>query len=224
MLIQIPKVLNSSQLSSIQQTLVQAKFVDGKLSAGKVAALVKNNQEVSMEPQLLQALNQLVMGALLKHPIYQQAVLPYRVAQPFYARYTAGMSYGWHVDDPVMGTEKSRYRSDVSTTIFLNSPEDYEGGELEIQTSFGHKLVKLQAGDAIAYPSSSLHRVKEVSNGMRLVAVTWVQSMVKAPAQREILYQLRSTYERLAEIIPEEDESKNLHIAYVNLVRMWTEI
>ncbi len=150
--------------------------------------------------------------------------MPVRVATPFYARYTKGMHYGDHVDDPIMGPPGGQYRSDISTTVFLNEPDTYEGGELVIRTGFGEQTFKPAAGNAIIYPSSSLHHVAEVTNGERLVAVTWTQSMVRDPARREILYQLYQARESLLKKRSDDSETTQVDHAYVNLMRLWAEL
>jgi PKHD-type hydroxylase len=146
------------------------------------------------------------------------------VAAPYYARYTAGMRYGDHVDDPIMGTDGQLYRSDVSITVFLNEPSAYDGGELAISTPFGEQLVKLPPGDAVMYPSSSRHRVAEVTRGERLVAVTWLQSLVRDPARRELLHELNTVRERLLAADAESEDAKLVNKSYVNLVRMWGDV
>jgi len=223
MLLQIPKVLSKDKLTVIQAILAKSQFIDGKLSAGMAAERVKNNEEIAGDAREIQQLNNLVMGSLVQHPVYQSATLPIKIASPFYARYRPGMTYGDHVDDPVMGPPQGRYRSDVSTTVFLNEPDSYEGGELVIRTSFGDQQIKLPAGYAVVYPSSSLHHVAEVTQGERLVAVTWAQSMVRDAARRELLYELNQARENLLKQRPEEDETKRVDVAYVNLIRMWAE-
>jgi PKHD-type hydroxylase len=223
MLIEIPDVLSRETLAQVQGLLSDASFVDGRLSAGLEARRVKHNEELRVDNPLVQRLNQLVMTPLVQHPVYQGAALPLRVAVPFYARYTPGMGYGGHVDDPIMGGP-NRYRSDLSVTLFLNDPQDYDGGELVIETSFGSQAVKLPAGSAVLYPSSSWHRVAEVTAGVRLVAVTWIQSLVKDPGQRALLYQLHQARERLLRERPEAPETVQVSTAYVNLVRMWSEV
>ena len=134
------------------------------------------------------------------------------------------MHYGDHVDDPVMGSGGPRFRSDVSMTVFLSDPSDYEGGELVIRTPFGTQAVKLPAGYAVIYPSSSLHRVAEVTAGRRLVALTWIQSHVRDPARRELLYELNQARESLLEKAPGDDATRLVDRSYNNLVRMWGEL
>ena len=224
MLLRIPSVLDRSELDVVQRMLAGAPFVDGKLSAGLAAKRVKHNLEVDRNARELEQLNNLVMGKLVQHPVYRSGALPLRVAAPYYARYTPGMQYGDHVDDPVMGADGTLYRSDISITVFLSDPAGYDGGELVINTPFGEQQVKLPAGDAVMYPSSSLHRVAEVTRGERLVAVTWLQSLVRDPARRELLHELNSVRERLLANTQETEDAKLINKTYVNLVRMWGDL
>jgi PKHD-type hydroxylase len=223
-LLRIPSVLDRGELDVVRGMLARAPFVDGRLSAGQVARRIKHNQEVDRHAREIEQLNSQVMGKLVQHPVYRSGALPLRVAAPYYARYTPGMWYGDHVDDPVMGTDGVLYRSDVSITVFLNDPSAYEGGELVINTAFGEQLVKLPAGDAVMYPSSSLHRVAEVTHGERLVAVTWLQSLVRDPARRELLHELNSVRERMLANTPEAEDAQLVNKTYVNLVRMWGDL
>jgi len=223
-LLRIPSVLSRDELAVVRQLLATAPFVDGKLSAGQQARHVKTNLELDRRAAVLEPLNNLVMGKLVQHPLYRSAALPLRVAAPYYARYTAGMGYGEHVDDPVMGADGQLYRSDLSITVFLNEPSDYDGGELVIGGAGGEQAVKLAAGDAVLYPASTLHRVAAVTRGERLVAVTWVQSLVRDPAQRELLHDLNGVRERLLASAPESEDAKLVNKTYVNLVRMWGEV
>ncbi|MGD2053449.1 MAG: Fe2+-dependent dioxygenase, partial [Gammaproteobacteria bacterium] len=199
-------------------------FVDGKLSAGNEASVVKNNIEMQASDQHMAQLNNLVMGKLVKHPVYLNAAMPAKIAAPFYAKYSEGMQYGNHIDDPIMGPAGQRYRTDLSITVFLNSPEEYDGGELVVQTAFGEQRVKLAAGDAVMYPSGSTHRVTEVTRGERIVAVTWLQSMVRDPSQRELLYRLSQARDILLDKSKGEQETELVSNAYINLVRMWSEV
>jgi len=224
MLLRIPSVLTRDQLDTVRQLLAGAAFVDGKLSAGMAAKRVKNNQELDKRAKQMDMLNNIVMGSLVQHPVYRGGALPLHVAAPYYARYTPGMSYGDHLDDAIMGAEGMLYRSDVAITVFLNDPVSYEGGELVIRTAFGTNEVKLPAGDAVMYPSSSLHQVREVTRGERLVAVTWAQSLVRDPARRELLYELNQAREKLLKTEPEAEETAQVNTAYMNLIRMWGDI
>ncbi len=225
MLLRIPSVLTRDQIEIVQTMLADAMFVDGKLSAGKLASRVKHNQELDRSAPQIEHLNKLVMGHLVAHPLYRSGALPYRVATPFYARYTQGMSYGDHVDDPIMGPPTgAKYRADVAITLFLNSPDAYEGGELVVGTSFGEQDIKLPPGDAVMYPASSLHHVEEVTSGERLVAVTWVQSIVRDTAQRELLFELDQAREALLSERPDSPQVIRINKVYNNLVRMWGDV
>ena len=224
MMLHIPAVLDPNQLDTVRKLLTDAKFVDGKLSAGAAAQRVKHNQELDKGARQMDILNNIVMNGLVQHPVYRAGALPLRVAAPYYARYAPGMRYGDHVDDPIMGSDGALYRSDLSITVFLNEPSAYDGGELVVNTPFGEQLVKLPAGDAVMYPSSSLHRVAEVTRGERLVAVTWLQSLVRDPARRELLHELNSVRERLLAAAPDSEDARLINKTYVNLVRMWGDL
>ncbi len=223
MLIRIPAVLNREQLLVVNDLLATAGFADGRRSAGAAAQRVKSNEEIAAESAQYQPLNNIVMNSLVRHPVYLGAALPNRIAAPFYARYLAGMEYGPHVDDPVMG-DQPRYRSDLAITVFLSDPQSYSGGELVVRTAFGEQFIKYAAGDAVMYPSSSRHRVAPVTEGVRLVAVTWVQSLIRDPVKRELLYELHQARESMLKSLPDSRETQHVDTAYVNLVRMWAEL
>ena len=222
MIITIKNVLSNARVQQVQGLLKEALFIDGAMSAGDAASSVKNNQELSLQSPLHQQLNNLVMAELVRHPQYQAAVLPSKVATAFYSRYSKGMSYGAHVDDAVMGPLSGRYRTDVSSTVFLNSPDEYDGGELRIHNANGYDTIKLSAGDAIIYPSGSLHEVTQVTKGERLVAVSWAQSLVKSAEQRKVLYDLST----LRESLPSQASNEALKAdqIYSNLLRMWSDL
>lgn len=224
MLVTIPDILSAEQLTTVRKLLENAAFVDGRLSAGKTARKVKKNHELAADSTLHNQLNNIVMNALYNHPVYQAAVLPHRLATPFYARYEPGETYGEHVDDPIMGPMHGRYRTDVSTTVFLNEPDSYEGGEIVIQSSIGEQKIKLAAGHAITYPSGTLHHVAEVTKGTRLVAVTWAQSLIRDAEKRELLFNLHNTREALQKKYPDDKEVVKVDHTYINLMRMWAEI
>lgn len=220
MIVDIPDLLNATELTAIQSVLAQSEFIDGKLSAGSNAQAHKHNEELQQNQESYSALNNVVMTRLVQHPLYLQAALPRNIASPIYARYHDGMDYGYHVDDPIMGPVNSRYRSDVSITVFLNAPGDYEGGELRIKGQMGDVAIKLPAGHAVIYPSSSLHCITPVTRGERLVAVTWVQSHVRDPQQRELLLQMHQLRDHLTD---NANALAQLDLCQANLLRMWAD-
>jgi len=224
MLMTIPALLNRAQLDKIRSLLAESEFVDGKLTAGRAAARVKRNEEMRPEPERMQLLARILMASLGHHETFRFGALPHRVADPIFARYRPGMTYGDHVDDPIMGASGPRFRSDVSMTVFLSPPEDYDGGELVVRTAFGDRRIRLPAGDAVIYPSSSLHHVAEVTRGERLVALTWIQSYVRDPARRELLYELNLAREHLLKEAPGTEHTGQVDRSYTNLVRMWSDL
>lgn len=223
MLLRIPAVLAAHEVQAIVGALSQGRFVDGKLTAGEAAEKVKNNLELERNAELKEPLAKAVVGCLYRSDTFRNAALPHKVATPIFARYTPGMYYGDHVDDPVMGAAEGRYRSDVSCTVFLSAPESYAGGELVIRTTYGEQRIKLAAGDAVIYPSHSLHRVAEVTSGERLAAVLWIQSLVRDAARRELLWELCQAREKLLRTVAGTAESDWVDRSYVNLLRMWAE-
>ena len=224
MLLTVPKLLNPAQLEKIHEVLAGAQFVDGRLTAGFAAARVKHNLEMQQDPERIKLIIRILMASLAHNERFRFGALPHRVADPIVARYEPGMTYGDHVDDPIMGTTGPRFRTDVSMTIFLNPPEAYEGGELTIRTPFGDRQVKLPAGDAVIYPSSSLHKVAEVTAGERLVALTWIQSYVRDAARRELLYELNLAREGLLKEAPGTETTGYVDRSYANLLRMWADL
>lgn len=224
MLLTIPGLLNTAQVAKIHEILRGATFVDGRLSAGFAAAHVKNNLELQADEQRKGRLIRVIMASLGHNETFRFGALPYRVADPIIARYEPGMTYGDHVDDPIMGSNGPRFRTDVSMTIFLTPPDGYEGGELVVRTPFGDQKVKLPAGDAVVYPSASLHQVAPVTRGERLVALTWIQSYVRDAARRELLYELNLARETLLREAPGKPTTGYVDRAYANLVRMWAEL
>lgn len=224
MLLQIPGVLNQAQLQKVAEILDRAEFVDGRLTAGMAATRVKQNEELKKDPRLMNLLIRILMSSLAHNQTFNSAALPSRMADPIFARYRPGMRYGDHVDDPIMGKSGPRLRSDLSMTLFLSPPDTYHGGELAIRTSFGTQQVKLAAGDAVIYPSSSLHHVAEVTGGERLVALLWIQSYVRDPAKRELLFELNQAREHLLRNSPDEESTRLVDNSFANLVRMWSEV
>ena len=203
MLFQIPEVLSAAELTQIREALATAEFVDGKATAGWYAKQVKHNQQ--LKQGVGQPLESVVKAALNRHPLFQVAVRPKQVHSLRFSRYGQGMSYGTHADNAMMGS----YRSDVSFTLFLSAPNDYTGGELVIEGADDEKAYKLPAGSAIVYPSSTLHRVNAVTNGTRLVVVGWVQSLVRDPAQRELLFDIDTVRRSL---VAQQGKTNEIHL------------
>ena len=217
MIFQIPDVLSADELSAIQTTLATAEFVDGKLTAGWYAKHVKQNQQLKGTDA--KDLRERIQAALTRHPLFQAAVRPKQVHSLLLSRYNSGMEYGRHIDNALMG----RQRSDVSFTVFLSDPQDYSGGELVIEGADDERRYKLAAGAAIVYPSSTLHRVDTVTAGTRLVAVGWVQSWIRDTAQREILFDLDTVRRSLYGQAGKTNEFDLLSKSLANLMRQWAE-
>ena len=210
-------------LARVSQILSKANFQDGKITAGGLARQVKQNEEISPDSVDLRELNEIVMGALVRHPEYRAICWPKRIAAPIYARYEPDMEYGEHVDDPVMG-EDQLYRADISFTIFLSGKDSYEGGELSIVENFGEQRIKLDAGSAVFYPSSSLHSVLPVTSGIRYVAVSWIQSTIREASKRQLLYELNQAREILVREQPGSPACNKISNSFNNLVRRWVEL
>lgn len=217
---QIPNLLASDELAQITQTLAKAEFVDGKLTAGWHAKQVKNNEQLQQENA--QDLRKVVEKALLRHPLFQAGARPRQVHSILFSRYQAGMSYGRHTDNAFMGGH-GLTRADLSFTLFLNRPEDYEGGALITESADDEQSYKLAANTAFVYPSSTLHRVEEVTAGQRLVAVGWVQSLIKDPAEREILFDLDTARRSLFSKSGKGDEFDLISKSLANLLRKWAD-
>lgn len=225
MISHIKNVIPAQQLRNVRAFLDQQNFVDGKISAQDVAQNIKYNEELVQDnsPQI-QAINNIVMGSLVSNEKYKAIAFMKKIGLPFYARYRKGMSYGGHIDNPIMGQGGQYYRTDISTTIFLNDPSEYEGGEVVIQNQFGEHAFKLAAGDAIVYPSTSWHYVREVTEGERLVCVTWAQSMIRDANKREILYELYQAKEKMLKENPLAEETAHVDVTYTKLVQLWADV
>lgn len=221
MILCLPDTLTADELAAVRATLGRGTFVDGRETAGWHAKVVKHNRQLEPGPLARQA-GEIVRKALLRHEVFQAGVLPHSVRLPIFARAGAGQGYGAHVDDALMG-EGPRVRSDVSVTVFLNPPEAYEGGELVIESPGGEQGFKLPAGGAIAYPSTSLHRVEPVSAGQRDVAVLWVQSLVRATEKREILFDLDRARRAIFRESGKTPVFDAIAKSYSNLLRLWAE-
>jgi PKHD-type hydroxylase len=226
MLLVVPKVLTAEQLNRCREALAAAEWVDGKATAGYQGAQVKQNRQLPENSQLARELGDLVLGSLERDPLFISAALPKCVYPPMFNRYEGGEYFGSHVDNAVRlipGTG-IKLRTDISATLFLAAPADYEGGELLVEDTYGTHSVKLPAGDMVLYPSTSLHKVTPVTRGARVASFFWVQSMVRDDAQRTLLYDLDTSIQRLNAAGADEAARTRLIGCYHNLLRMWSEL
>ena len=221
MLICIPDVLTESDLLAIRGGLADVQFVDGKETASGQAQDVKNNLQVSKADPKLELLRKMIFERLHNNEIFPSAVRPKAISYLLFSKYEPGMIYGTHVDNPMMGM----MRTDVSFTVFLSDPETYDGGELVIETVSGEQPIKLKAGAMVAYPSTTLHRVTEVTRGERLAAVGWIRSFIREASRREILFDLDTVRKSLKQRKdPDLDSERMLLMKTVsNLFRMWSD-
>jgi PKHD-type hydroxylase len=219
----IDHVLTVEELAEISRSLQAAKFVDGKLTAGIYAQAVKNNQQLSDDTPLADSVQAIIRQALDHNALFQAAVRPKVIRSALVSRYEVGMEYGCHTDNAIMG-ETHPMRSDVSLTLFLSPPDTYDGGELSIDTSLGEQNFKLAAGSMIVYPSTALHQVKTVTKGVRLAAVTWVQSFVREASEREILFDLDTARRSIHAQHGRTVEFDLLSKTHANLLRKWVEL
>jgi PKHD-type hydroxylase len=227
MLVCIPNVLDASQLVSLRERLDRANegWVDGRVTAGYQGAPVKFNQQIDERSEVARACQRIVISALERHPIFISAVLPNTIYPPMFNRYAEGMKFGAHVDGSVRISphDGRKLRTDVSATLFLTNPGDYDGGELQIEDTYGRHSVKLPAGDMVVYPATSLHQVTPITRGVRVSCFLWVQSLIRDDGRRTILYEMDSAIQRLNQTNADEVARRSLIGCYHNLVREWSE-
>ncbi|GAB4295655.1 MAG: Fe2+-dependent dioxygenase [Oscillatoriaceae cyanobacterium] len=219
MILCIADVLTAEELSVILDKLKEAEFGDGKTTAGEYVRDVKNNQQLKAAP-VASELKSMVLKALKRNELFQMAARPKAICPILFSRYEVGMYYGSHFDNALMGKE-TLYRTDISLTLFLSEPETYAGGELVIETHHGEQAFKLSAGAAIVYPSSTLHRVETVTQGTRYCAVTWVQSLIRDPFEREILFDLDTARKAIFHKFGKTAEFDLIAKTQANLLRKW---
>jgi len=226
MLIHIPQVLSKTQVAEFRQLRAAADWTDGRATVGPQGALVKQNKQLPVESALAKQLGAVILQALYQHPLFMAAAIPLRTVPPLFNSYQGGEHYGLHVDGAIRGLPGSglSLRTDLSSTLFLSEPEDYQGGELQIMDTFGLHEIKPPAGDLILYPSSSLHQVLPVTRGERVCSFFWTQSMVRNDQQRSMLFELDQTIQQLRSQHGDSKEVLALTGHYHNLVRLWAEL
>ena len=225
MMYHIPAVLSPQEVDDFRAQLQQADWVDGRATTGDQGALVKKNQQVDTRSPLYGELQNRVLAALNRSSLFFAAALPKTLSSPLFNRYQQSETYGFHVDGAVRSqTQGGWMRTDLSATLFLSAPESYEGGELVVNDTYGQHTVKLPAGDLVLYPSSSLHCVMPVTQGVRVASFLWIQSMIRDDKRRSMLFELDRNIQTLKSRHGESDEVLSLLNLYHNLLREWSEI
>ena len=215
----IGKVLTQQQVQMLRRMLAEAEFADGRLTAGPYGQDVKNNLQLKAGDTRHRAASGLVLEALGRSAVFSRAAMPKAVVVPTFNRYEVGMTYGRHVDSPIIANA----RADLSVTVFLSDLDSYEGGELCVEADLDVRRVKLPAGDAVLYPANQLHWVEPVTRGIRLAAITWVQSMIRDSAMRQVVSDVAAVMGQLYEADPASDAARILNKAYANLMRLVVE-
>jgi PKHD-type hydroxylase len=226
MILHIPKVLDEQQLAHCRETMQHASWVDGRVTAGHQSAVVKDNRQLPENSAEARQLGDMIMGALERCPLFITAALPLRVFPPLFNRYEGGEKFGPHLDNSIRQIPGTGYRirTDLSATLFLSKPEEYDGGELVIDDVFGAHSAKLPAGDMVLYPASSLHHVVPVTRGVRFASFFWVQSMVRDDGQRALLFDLDVAINKVNQALPHHVAVVELTNCYHNLLRRFAEV
>jgi PKHD-type hydroxylase len=225
MLLEIPNVLSPEQVRRFRARLDAARWIDGNVTSGHQSARAKYNEQIPEESAEARELGEEILQALAASPLFMSAALPRQVFPPLFNRYGPGMTFGNHIDAAIRshGPTGVRIRTDVSATLFLTDPADYDGGELLVEDTYGVKRVKLEAGSMVLYPSTSLHRVEPVTRGARVSSFFWMQSLVREDAQRALLFDLDMAIVRLTRDRPDDPSLIALTGVYNNLLRMWSQ-
>ena len=226
MMLHVPEVLSREQVAECRQILATAEWIDGKATTGVQSAQAKRNLQLPEGSPALARLREIVTGALMANPLFFSAALPQRILPPYVNRYEGGGHFGNHVDNAIRYAHGSPLglRTDVSTTLFFSDPDEYEGGELIVEDTYGSHVARLPAGDAIVYPSTSLHRVEPVTRGARVCSFLWTQSMVRDDWRRTMLFNLDVTIQKLRQQVGDNPEVIALTSHYHNLLRQWAEL
>jgi PKHD-type hydroxylase len=226
MLLPIPGVLTADQIAHSRRLLEAADWVDGKVTAGHQSAKAKDNAQIPENHPAAREVGEMILAALGQNALFISAALPSRVFPPLFNRYSGGQAFGTHVDNAIrqVGSTGHRIRTDLSATLFFAGPEEYDGGELVVEDTFGTHEVKLPPGHMILYPSTSLHHVNPVTRGTRLCSFFWIQSMVRDDGQRTLLFDLDSAIQGITHATPDHPATVPLTGVYHNLLRQWVEL
>jgi PKHD-type hydroxylase len=226
MMVHIPNVLAAEQVARCREVMQRAAWVNGRVTAGHQSEKVKNNLQLPETAPEARELGGMVMDALGRSPLFFSSVLPKEIFPPLFNRYDAGMTFGSHVDNAIRGylNTSIRIRTDVSATLFISAPEDYDGGELVVQDTYGAHAVKLPAGDMIVYPGTSLHHVTPITRGSRIASFFWIQSMIRDVTKRAMLFDLDMAIIKLNQDHPQHQSIVEFTNIYHNLLRQWTEV
>jgi PKHD-type hydroxylase len=225
MLLHVPQVLNTKELAELQALIAKAEWTDGKVTAGTQSEQVKRNIQLPETSSDAEMARQVVLKALSRNALFFSAALPKKIYPPLFNQYRDGMDFGAHIDNAVRthAITGMHVRTDISCTLFLAEPDSYDGGELVIEDTYGHQVVKLAAGDMVLYPGTSLHHVRPVTRGARLASFFWVQSMIRDDAQRTLLSDMDAAIATLRQNIGDNAAVIRLTGNYHNLIRMWAD-
>lgn len=225
MMLQIPDLLTADQVRQCRQALEQAQWVDGRSTAGHQAVRAKQNLQLPPDSDVGRRIGDLILEALSRHPLFMSAALPLKVLPPRFNRYEGGGRYGNHIDGAVMSVPGTphRIRTDISATLFFSNPDEYDGGELTVEDSYGAHTVRLPAGHMVIYPGTSLHRVTPVTRGTRYASFFWIQSLVREDSQRALLFELDKAIQQLTQKLDDDPSLPQLNGVYHNLLRRWTQ-
>lgn len=226
MLLHIPGLFTRDEVTRIRTALEQAEWGDGKVTAGYQSAKAKHNLQLAQDHPLAREIAEAMLLRLWQNPLFMSAALPHKVFPPLFNCYTGGGSFDFHIDNAVRDVQggRERVRTDLSSTLFFSDPEDYDGGELVIQDTYGEQRVKLPAGDLVLYPGTSLHKVEPVIRGARFASFFWTQSLVREDSQRALLFQMDQAIQKLSADVPEHPALVELTGTYHNLLRRWVEV
>ena len=224
MLIEIPAVLSPEQAASVRQRLLDADWVDGRTTAGALTARTKQNLQLPQDSPLAREIGTAIVDTLQHNALFMSAALPLRVYPPMFNRYGEGQTFGSHVDNAIRHAASGPLRTDLSATLFLTPPDEYGGGELMVEDTYGVHAVKLPAGHLVLYPATSLHHVRPVTTGARISSFFWIQSMVRDDGQRTLLFDLDTAIQRLSQDTPDHPSCVQLTGVYHNLVRRWADL